>query len=733
MCLTKGGDFMTVEEVTRYFKGVKKCGNGYKAICPCHSDAKASLSIIPGDKKPVITCYAGCNYEDILAAAGLRKQDVYYSEKPLQNLKPKWQYYLEQREKKPIEAIYHYRFLCDGSYAFTKVRFKGKSLTYGTLANDRFNSGLPKSRIEMKAYYGSTLDDIKKTITKGKYIFITEGEKDCDNLIKKGYTAFTYGSSKDWNNYFVPLVANANVIVLADNDEAGIDVAKHIKEDISGIANSCFVITPCTRAKGADISDYFEDHTKEDFESLIQNTVTETTVDKMQFVNLNSHNEPAGISDEKVFKYIKQNYNLFVIGSIPYIYENGVFCPDYLGTKLKTIIRKLIPEGHNLIKSTTLNRIYELFLQDNELQKPFEEMNKYPSHWICFKNGMWDCREKKLLPHNPKYRCINMIPHVYIEGLYTSGSKIDSYLDFITEKPDEKEMLLQYIGLCLTKDVSQQRFLVLNGTGGSGKSTFIRLVEDLIGAENVSNVSLKDLEQRFSVIGLMNKLVNSCADLQIEALEDTSILKKLLGEDSLRAEPKGKDSFSFKSYAKLIFSTNQLPIIRSEQTNGFYRRLLIHTMNKTPETINPNFYEELSKELGYLLELSVKALQRLYESNTITISISSKEAVKQLWIDSDTVEAFIESECDTTIKTARSDRGNLYIEYENYCKEMDRTPLLRNGFYKALRIKGFGEVKNNGTRYITGLILSKNCPKSALKSALYEFHPVKNNDLPFAE
>ena len=724
---------MTTEELLRYFKGVKKNGSGWKAICPCHNDRQASISIIKGDKKPLIKCHAGCDYRDIINAIGLKPQDIYYEDRPLQNTIPKYKYFLESREGKKIEAEYHYRFLCNGEYAFTKVRFEGKSLTYGILENDRFNSGLPKPRKEMKAYYGSKLSDIQKAILSGEYIFIPEGEKDVNTLIDRGYTSLTYGGTQDWNDYFLPLVINANVIILADNDEAGKGVANRIKSDVSSVTNSCYIITPSYKEKG-DISDYFQEgHTKDDFEKLINDTVTKTTIDCMQFVLCNTHDEPTKLSDEKIFNYVKQNYDLFVCGSIPYIYKRGVYHPDYTGAELKTIIRKLIPEGYNLIKSTTLNRIYELFIQDKELHKSFDEMNQYPSHWICFRNGMYDCKTGKMKPHNPKYYCINQIPHVYIPDTFTEGKRIDSYFDFITEDLDEKEMLLQYIGLCLTIDTSQQKFLVLNGTGGSGKSTFIRLVEALVGSENVSNVSLKDLEQRFSVIGLMNKLVNSCADLQIDALEDTSILKKLLGEDTLRAEPKGKDSFSFKSYAKLIFSTNELPLIKSEKTNGFYRRLLIHTMNKTPETINPNYYEELLQELNYLLELSVKALERLYKQNTITTSVSSEEAVKQLWADSDTVQAFIDSECDNTIKTARTDRGYLFQKYERFCQDMDRTPVTRNNFYKSLRTKGFNELKTNGKNYITGILLSENVPKTSLKTSLNDFQAVENADLPFTK
>ena len=62
------------------------------------------------------------------------------------------------------------------------------------MENDRFIYGLPRDtpRKSYKAIYGS-LQAINKAIAEGKPIFIPEGEKDADTLIKQGYTAFAYG------------------------------------------------------------------------------------------------------------------------------------------------------------------------------------------------------------------------------------------------------------------------------------------------------------------------------------------------------------------------------------------------------------------------------------------------------------------------------------------------------------------------------------------------------------
>lgn len=54
-------------------------------------------------------------------------------------------------------------------------------------------------------------------------------------------------------------------------------------------------------------------------------------------------------------------------------------------------------------------------------------------------------------------------------------------------------VLLEYIGMCMTVGILHQQFVILYGEGGNGKSTLLSLITNLLGATNVSNVSLEDL------------------------------------------------------------------------------------------------------------------------------------------------------------------------------------------------------------------------------------------------
>lgn len=422
---------------------------------------------------------------------------------------------------------------------------------------------------------------------------------------------------------------------------------------------------------------------------------------------------PTGVYDYKIFEYIKENHPMVVLGGVVYHYEHGVYVADDTGARLKTMIRELIyPE---FVKSNTIRRIYDLFLTDHELETSYAEVNCYPSHWINFRNAFYDPKEKKLIEHDAGYKAINQIAFDYIPNIETEGAFVENWLHFAIPDQEDLEMFLQYSGLCMTKDVSMQKFLLICGEGGTGKSTAIRLNEAVIGTGNISNISLSELNQRFASYGLMGKLMNSCADLEISALEDTSTLKKCLGEDSLRAEKKGADAISFKNYSKLIFSTNELPVIKGERSNGFFRRLLVLNMNEVPKQKDAALFGKLANNLEHYIRLCVSALERMYETGCLFESNNSKISVEQMRCDSDSVQAFLMEE---THKDSGGyvERGLLYAKYERFCNETDRRVLIRNNFYKALRTKGYTDRRDGKGRYFKGLSLGSSDRSLVTKS-----------------
>lgn len=417
-----------------------------------------------------------------------------------------------------------------------------------------------------------------------------------------------------------------------------------------------------------------------------------------------------GVNDFAFLLYFSNDRPMFFYGGVPYLYDGGVYKPDESGARLKSEIRDIIYDA--LVKAPTIRRIYDLIASAAELQLSENEINTYPPEWICFKNGLYDTKSNILIPHSPSFKCTNQIDFSFNPYAKTQAGAFDEWLDFAVPNDADKMTVMQYFGLTLTRDTRFQKFLILNGCGGTGKSTLIRLIESIVGDENTAHVSLTELSERFATYALKGKLLNTCADIETSALNETAIVKKIVGEDTIRAEKKGYDAISFHNTARLIFSTNELPVVKGEKSDGFYRRLLVVDMNKKPKTVNPDLFAELFECKERIIWLAVQAVRRLYADGHFCGNENSDLAVQRLRCDSDTVEAFIYDACEETPNT-RTERQELFNAYQRYCWENERTPLTKNNFFKSLRLKGISEVVSHGCRYFKiGCTFSK---KSAPK------------------
>ena len=172
---------------------------------------------------------------------------------------------------------------------------------------------------------------------------------------------------------------------------------------------------------------------------------------------------------------------------------------------------------------------------------------------------------------------------------------------------------------------------------------------------------------------------------------------------------KGKDAFSFRSYAKLLYCTNSLPVIKHERTNGVYRRMLVLTINNSPSAVNTNLTEEILSEIPYFVHLCMKALEKMYEEGIICISKHSKEAVQMAQCYADSVEAFI---IDAAVRqaNARTERTVLCSAYTQYCLARERKNVGRNELYQIMQTKGFSVVVSNGIHYFQGIALKNQDP-----------------------
>lgn len=427
-----------------------------------------------------------------------------------------------------------------------------------------------------------------------------------------------------------------------------------------------------------------------------------------RFHVLSRTNEPIGVYDIEIVDDIIRNVPFIVIGSTPFVYEHGVYEEDTGCVRIKAVIQRHL--YRRFIRNQTIKRICDLLLSQPGVHRTFADLYNYPATWVNFKNGFYDPINQQMLPHDPGYLSINQIPHEFHPERrreILSGDKVTQhYLDEAVPNPVEQWMIWQYLGYCMTTDTRMQKFLMIVGEGGTGKSVIIHLFQRVIGMRNCSCISLQDLNRRFYATGLFGKLLNACGDIPCKALDSIDVLKKAVGEDSLIYEKKSQDAIQFTSHAKLLFSSNGMPDNVEEKSDAFYRRLLILEMNHKPARRDPQLKSRINKEIDYAIMLAMDALHNMYEMGELAESSNSKRCVEEARKSADSVMAFISDRLQMQ-EGSWLPRSRAYDAYEDYCKDNGRQPLGKARFLPEMKRKGYVAVKHHGNYEYRDLALQE--------------------------
>ena len=160
----------------------------------------------------------------------------------------------------------------------------------------------------------------------------------------------------------------------------------------------------------------------------------------------------------------------------------------------------------------------------------------------------------------------------------------------------------------------------------------------------------------------------------------------MVGEDYINCEKKHKDPFDFKSTARMIFSCNRLPENFGDNSEGFYRRLLIIPFNRTiPENErDPHLTQKLIAEADGIFMFALAGLKRLMANNFIFSETDvNKEIIKKYRKEGNSVVSFINDCCKVTAN-CQVGSSELYEAYKNYCEECGFIPHAINKFVSQL-------------------------------------------------
>lgn len=403
-------------------------------------------------------------------------------------------------------------------------------------------------------------------------------------------------------------------------------------------------------------------------------------------------------------KFIRERHSVVKLHGVPQIYIDGRYYAEGEDGKFEGIMLKYVDS----LKANQRKEVLSWLKSSLETENIQEADPKY----LLLRNGVYNLTHHELKETDSSLIFKNIVdveynPHIHDEHVERFVT------DFACGDQEVIDLLWEMIAYCLDRRQKNKVMFFLHGPRAhNGKSTFLNMLAEFLGIENVANIGPQDLggqQSRFNKIELYGKLVNIVDDVDAGYIENTGTIKSMVDGRQVHADRKGQSQIKFKNYATFLFGGNEIPKSK-DKTPGWMDRLLIIPCDAYYPPGDPRIIKNIDDLLttnnakSYILNMALEGYKRIKDGG-FTKSAAAVEAKQMHMLDNNSFLRFMdEDEPDCEAYTLKE----LHLKYAVWCEENDiHTPAKRNQIKDELLRLGYqvGEKKkrpgdSGGRRYL---------------------------------
>lgn len=380
---------------------------------------------------------------------------------------------------------------------------------------------------------------------------------------------------------------------------------------------------------------------------------------------------------DKFAAFLKNNNHIIKINNQLHIYKNGIYISGLAEIEAEMI--QHIP-GLNRAKRTEVLAYLDILIRENSKAED--------ANLIAFENGLYNIVDDSFVEFTPEHIITNKIRWKYNPEAYSELA--DKTLNKIAcNDPQIRALLEEAIGYCFYRRNELGKAFILTGDKSNGKSTFLSMVQCLLGDENISSLDLKELGDRFKTAEMFGKLANIGDDIGDEFIANPAIFKKLVTGERVSAERKGQNPFEFNNYSKLLFSANNIPRIK-DKTGAVQRRLAIIPFDARFSADDPDFNPYIKhllktdEVMEYLINLGIAGLKRVLLNRKFTGSTKVQKAMDEYEENNNPIIGFFRECEDEEFQIENEPTNVVYKRYQEYCLANSLQPMSNIEFSKQV-------------------------------------------------
>jgi phage/plasmid-associated DNA primase len=240
-----------------------------------------------------------------------------------------------------------------------------------------------------------------------------------------------------------------------------------------------------------------------------------------------------------------------------------------------------------------------------------------------------------------EYRGIDLVPERFLNELVIPTLYCE----------EDIELFQKYGGMCLYGRNLIQRFMVLFGQAGGGKSTLVNIILLVVGKHNMASLRTGHLNNQFELFRFRAKTLLSGTDVPGNFLSTpgAKVIKGLTGGDTMEAEGKGlNDGVVLQGIFNILITANErLKVALEGDVDAWGRRLILLEFGKPPPAKKVDrFAEKLVEDEGpAILAWFLRGLQKLLvevgNGGDVVIGERQRKKIENLLAESDSVTHFI--------------------------------------------------------------------------------------------
>ena len=293
------------------------------------------------------------------------------------------------------------------------------------------------------------------------------------------------------------------------------------------------------------------------------------------------------------------------------------------------------------------------------------------NQWTKFIKSMPDNYhpiDNKILFANDKITKTSYSTHNLSYNLEKGSTKAYDRLMSVLYDDEERQKLEWSVGAVLTGDSKKiQKFCVLYGEAGSGKSTFLNILQKLVDGYYIA-FNAKALVGNNNVFGTEvfknNPLVAIQHDGDLSKIDDNSTLNSIISHEQVVINEKHKSQYSMPINCFLFMGTNK-PVKITDTKSGILRRLI--DVRPSGRHLSPKEYDQVINEIDF--ELGAIAYKCIDIYNSLGSKFYNAYRPKDMMFETNVVFNFVEEYYFYFLNDVDFIQlKDVYILYKEFCQ-----------------------------------------------------------------